>query len=105
MFEVRVNEKPVLCFQLYDSIPLVRYLPLPFKNAFKNVEVGHIPSRTWFQFESSTWKKVTRANFTAFQTAEDLVKDVFAEHKKTRMSGDPRDFVDCYYDELDKVCN
>ncbi|XP_056908352.1 cytochrome P450 2F2-like [Takifugu flavidus] len=58
---------------LYDSIPLVRYLPLPFKNAFKNVE-----------------------------TAENLVKDLFVEHKKTRMSGDPRDFVDCYFDELDK---
>lgn len=39
MFEVKQNDKPVLCLQLYDSIPLVRYLPLPFKKAFENVEV------------------------------------------------------------------
>lgn len=44
------------------------------------------------------------ANLTASQTAENLVKDLFFEHKKTRMSGNPRDFVDCYFDELDKVC-
>lgn len=41
---------------------------------------------------------------TASQTAENLVKDLFDEHKKTRISGDPRDFIDCYFDELDKVC-
>uniref|UniRef100_H3CMS2 Cytochrome P450, family 2, subfamily X, polypeptide 9 n=1 Tax=Tetraodon nigroviridis TaxID=99883 RepID=H3CMS2_TETNG len=58
---------------LYDSIPLVRYLPLPFRKAFKNVE-----------------------------TIENLVEGVIAEHKKTRISGDPRDFVDCYFDELNK---
>lgn len=39
MFGVRQNDKPLLCLQLYDSFPLVRYLPLPFKKAFKNVEV------------------------------------------------------------------
>lgn len=50
------------------------------------------------------WKKAINANLTASQTAENLVKDLFVEHKKTRMSGDPRDFVDCYFDELDKVC-
>uniref|UniRef100_H3CMS3 Cytochrome P450, family 2, subfamily X, polypeptide 9 n=1 Tax=Tetraodon nigroviridis TaxID=99883 RepID=H3CMS3_TETNG len=58
---------------LYDSIPLVRYLPLPFRKAFKN-----------------------------FETIENLVEGVIAEHKKTRISGDPRDFVDCYFDELNK---
>lgn len=40
-------------------------------------------------------------NLTASQTAENLVKGVFAEHKKTRISGDPRDFVDCYFDHED----
>lgn len=50
------------------------------------------------------FKKVINADLTASQTAENLVKDLFVEHKKTRMSGDPRDFVDCYFDELDKVC-
>lgn len=38
------------------------------------------------------------------QTCKKLVKGVFAEHKKTRVLGEPRDFVDCYLDELDKVC-
>lgn len=44
------------------------------------------------------------ANLTASQTAENLVNELFVEHKNTRISGDPRDFVDCYFDELDKVC-
>lgn len=39
-----------------------------------------------------------------FQTCGNLVKSLFAEHKKTRVPGEPRDFVDCYLDELDKVC-
>ncbi len=26
------------------------------------------------------------------------------EHKTTRVPGEPRDFIDCYLDELDKVC-
>lgn len=26
------------------------------------------------------------------------------EHKKNRVPEEPRDFVDCYLDELDKVC-
>lgn len=43
-------------------------------------------------------------DLTVSQTAVNLVKGVFAEHKKTRVSGDPRDFVDCYFDELEKVC-
>lgn len=43
-------------------------------------------------------------DLTASQTAENLLKAVLAEHKKTRISGDPRDFVDCYFDELEKVC-
>uniref|UniRef100_A0A668RRC4 Cytochrome P450, family 2, subfamily X, polypeptide 9 n=1 Tax=Oreochromis aureus TaxID=47969 RepID=A0A668RRC4_OREAU len=51
---------------LYDSFPLIRYLPLPFMKAFKNAEKRSV------------------------------------EHKKTRGPGDPRDFVDCYLDELEK---
>lgn len=38
-----------------------------------------------------------------FQIAENLVKRVFAEHIETRVPGEPRDLVDCYLDELDKV--
>lgn len=29
---------------------------------------------------------------------------MFSEHKKTRVPGEPRDFVDCYFDEIEKVC-
>jgi len=28
-----------LSFQLYDSLPIIRHLPLPFRKAFKNAEV------------------------------------------------------------------
>ncbi|XP_074533575.1 cytochrome P450 2F2-like isoform X2 [Halichoeres trimaculatus] len=58
---------------LYDSFPLIRGLPLPFKKAFKNAE-----------------------------SCNNLVTSILNEHKKTRIPGDPRDFVDCYLDELDK---
>uniref|UniRef100_A0A3Q2ZKZ7 Cytochrome P450 2F2-like n=1 Tax=Kryptolebias marmoratus TaxID=37003 RepID=A0A3Q2ZKZ7_KRYMA len=56
---------------LYDSVPSVRRLPLPFNKAFKNMEV------------------ILSARFVS-------------EHKKSRIPGKPRDFVDCYLDELDK---
>ncbi|KAM4733442.1 cytochrome P450 2F3-like [Anableps anableps] len=58
---------------LYDSIPLIRPLPLPFNKAFKNME---------------TFLSISRR----------LVN----EHKKNRVQGEPRDFVDCYLDELEK---
>ncbi|XP_054476280.1 cytochrome P450 2F2-like [Anoplopoma fimbria] len=59
---------------LYDSFPMIRSLPLPFKKAFKNVE-----------------------------TAQNLATSLMNEHKQTRVPGDPQDFVDCYLDQLDKV--
>ncbi|KAK5928444.1 hypothetical protein CgunFtcFv8_013507 [Champsocephalus gunnari] len=58
---------------LYDSFPMIRSLPLPFRRAFKNVK-----------------------------TCQALVLPVVQEHKKTRVPGQPRDFVDCYLDRLDK---
>uniref|UniRef100_A0A671YTZ6 Cytochrome P450 2F2-like n=1 Tax=Sparus aurata TaxID=8175 RepID=A0A671YTZ6_SPAAU len=58
---------------LYDSIPMIRNLPLPFMKAFKNIE-----------------------------TCKKLVTRLIAEHKDTRVPGQPRDFLDCYLDELDK---
>ncbi|XP_041795851.1 cytochrome P450 2J6-like [Chelmon rostratus] len=58
---------------LYDSFPFIRKLPLPFNKAFKNVEI-----------------------------CQSLAKRLLAEHKKTRVPGKPRDFVDCYLDEMDK---
>uniref|UniRef100_A0A3Q1I7A9 Cytochrome P450, family 2, subfamily X, polypeptide 9 n=1 Tax=Anabas testudineus TaxID=64144 RepID=A0A3Q1I7A9_ANATE len=38
----------------------------------------------------------------AFRNVEKLVIKLVNEHKKTRVAGEPRDFVDCYLDELDK---
>ncbi|KAM3609886.1 uncharacterized protein V6R79_021927 [Siganus canaliculatus] len=61
---------------LYDSFPMIRSLPLPFSKAFKNVA-----------------------------TCQRLAKQVLANHKKTRVPGEPRDFVDCYLDEMDKRGN
>ncbi|XP_023137671.2 cytochrome P450 2F2-like [Amphiprion ocellaris] len=58
---------------LYDSLPFIRNLPLPFRKAFDNCK-----------------------------TCQDLVLNLVSEHKKTRVPGEPRDFLDCYLDELDK---
>ncbi|XP_053194481.1 cytochrome P450 2F2-like [Scomber japonicus] len=58
---------------LYDSFPMIRSLPLPFSKAFKNVA-----------------------------TCLEIANRVLAEHKRTRVTGEPRDFVDCYLEELDK---
>ncbi|KAF7664815.1 hypothetical protein LDENG_00165450 [Lucifuga dentata] len=61
---------------LYDSVKIIRYLPLPFKKVFKNAK-----------------------------TCENLILSLVMEHKKTRVPGQPRDFVDCYLDELEKRGN
>ncbi|CAK6970128.1 cytochrome P450 2F2-like [Scomber scombrus] len=58
---------------LYDTFPMIRSLPLPFTKAFKNVA-----------------------------TCQKIAKRVLAEHKRTRVNGEPRDFVDCYLEELEK---
>ncbi|KAM8893197.1 cytochrome P450 2F2-like [Spinachia spinachia] len=58
---------------LYDSFPMIRSLPLPFRRGFKNVE-----------------------------TCQKIAKSLMNENKQTRVPGEPRDFVDCYLDQLDK---
>uniref|UniRef100_A0A087XGB9 Cytochrome P450 2J6-like n=2 Tax=Poecilia TaxID=8080 RepID=A0A087XGB9_POEFO len=58
---------------IYDSFPVIRSLPLPFNKAFQNME---------------TFLNISRR--------------LVDEHKKSRVPGEPRDFVDCYLDELDK---
>nr|XP_057930990.1 cytochrome P450 2F2-like [Doryrhamphus excisus] len=58
---------------LYDSFPMIRGLPLPFMKSFENVK-----------------------------TCQKLARRVLAEHKSTRIPGEPRDFMDCYLDELEK---
>ncbi|KAM6936861.1 cytochrome P450 2J6-like [Xenentodon cancila] len=61
---------------LYDSLPMIRKLPLPFSKAFKNIK-----------------------------TCQNIIIRLVNEHNKTRVLGEPRDFVDCYLDELDKRGN
>uniref|UniRef100_A0A8C6M163 Cytochrome P450, family 2, subfamily J, polypeptide 2 n=1 Tax=Nothobranchius furzeri TaxID=105023 RepID=A0A8C6M163_NOTFU len=58
---------------VYDSIPGVRHLPLPFGKAFEN-----------------------------YKTCQDFAFRLVNEHKKTRVPNEPRDFLDCYLDELEK---
>ncbi|XP_027891321.1 cytochrome P450 2F2-like [Xiphophorus couchianus] len=58
---------------IYDSIPICRSLPLPFRKAFKNAEI-----------------------------CQNYINCLVTEYKKTRVPGDPRHFVDCYLDELEK---
>ncbi|XP_038857444.1 cytochrome P450 2F2-like [Salvelinus namaycush] len=58
---------------LYDTVPMIRYLPLPFQKAFQNA-------------------------ICCKQMSLGLV----TQHKETRIPGAPRDFIDCYLDELDK---
>ncbi|XP_073687966.1 cytochrome P450 2X9 [Garra rufa] len=61
---------------IYDTFPVVRSLPLPFKKAFINAK-----------------------------KAREMSTQLVNEHKKTRVPGEPRDFIDCYLDELDKRGN
>ncbi|NP_001243106.1 cytochrome P450 2X7 [Danio rerio] len=61
---------------IYDTFPLLRILPLPFKKAFDNVKI-----------------------------IKSMNRKLIDEHKSTRVPGQPRDFIDCYLDELDKVKN
>ncbi|XP_072291257.1 cytochrome P450 2F2-like [Eucyclogobius newberryi] len=61
---------------LYDSVPWIRRFPLPFQKAFINIGTCQGIALPWIE-----------------------------EHKKTRVPGQPRDFVDCYLDELEKRSN
>ncbi|XP_045894219.1 cytochrome P450 2C15-like [Micropterus dolomieu] len=58
---------------LYDTLPMIHNLSLPFIKALKNAK-----------------------------TCQNLVKCLLTEHKKTRVPGEPRDFLDCYLDEMEK---
>uniref|UniRef100_A0A671PSR2 Cytochrome P450 2J6-like n=1 Tax=Sinocyclocheilus anshuiensis TaxID=1608454 RepID=A0A671PSR2_9TELE len=61
---------------IYDTLPLLRILPLPFKKAFDHA------------------KKLKNMNLCLIN-----------EHKSTRVPGEPRDLIDCYLDELNKRKN
>uniref|UniRef100_A0A8C6SBL9 Cytochrome P450 n=1 Tax=Neogobius melanostomus TaxID=47308 RepID=A0A8C6SBL9_9GOBI len=58
---------------LYDSFHWVRSLPLPFNKGFQ-----------------------------IMKTIKSMTSSLINEHKMTRVPGEPRDFVDCYLDEMDK---
>ncbi|XP_053362076.1 vitamin D(3) 25-hydroxylase-like isoform X1 [Clarias gariepinus] len=57
---------------IYDTLPWVRSLPLPFMKLFKNNNL-----------------------------LKEMTMNMIKNHKTTRVRGEPRDFVDCYLDELD----
>ncbi|XP_075045027.1 cytochrome P450 2J4-like [Mixophyes fleayi] len=59
--------------QLYNAFGFVKHLPLPHQKIFKNLKI-----------------------IFAF------LGNVLEEHKKNRVPGQPRDYIDCYLDELDK---
>ncbi|CAL8375417.1 unnamed protein product [Arctogadus glacialis] len=58
---------------IYDTIPAVRNLPLPFQKAMKN-----------------------------FKELNEKTAEVIQEHKSSRLPGEQRDMVDCYLEEMDK---
>uniref|UniRef100_A0A3Q1BH76 Uncharacterized protein n=1 Tax=Amphiprion ocellaris TaxID=80972 RepID=A0A3Q1BH76_AMPOC len=64
---------------LYNSLPFIRKLPLPFNKAFKAMKV---------------------TNLTHLKTKSKFIQMI---HKKTRIPGEPRDFLDCYLDEMEKT--
>ncbi|XP_063294187.1 cytochrome P450 2J6-like [Pelobates fuscus] len=59
--------------QLYNAFGFIHYLPLPHRKILRNVD-------TVFRF----------------------LGNVLEEHRKSRQPGEPRDYIDCYLDELDK---
>ncbi|XP_068169191.1 cytochrome P450 2J5-like isoform X2 [Antennarius striatus] len=58
---------------IYDAFAVVKYLPLPFQRCSK-----------------------------LFESAHKRHLEEYLENKKTRVPGKPRNFIDCYLDELDK---
>ncbi|XP_056595366.1 cytochrome P450 2D3-like isoform X5 [Triplophysa dalaica] len=61
---------------IYDTFPALRHMPLPFKKGFE--VMGEMKNMTL---------------------------NLINEHKMTRVPGEPRDFIDCYMEELDKRGN
>lgn len=64
------------CFklQLYEIAPMLRNFPLPFCKAFQY-----------------------------FGGIKNHILKVVDEHKKSRVTGEPRDLIDCYLEEMKKV--
>ncbi|XP_043935447.1 cytochrome P450 2C15-like [Protopterus annectens] len=62
--------------ELYNAVPVLRCLPLPFQNIFRNI---------------------CDINF--------FLQNIIEEHKKSLIPGEPRDFLDCYLEEINKRKN
>ncbi|XP_043937188.1 cytochrome P450 2J6-like [Protopterus annectens] len=62
--------------ELYNTVPILRGLPLPFQKIFRN-----------------------NRDIRAF------MKDIIDDHRKSLTPGEHRDFVDCYLEEIDKRKN
>ncbi|XP_061101351.1 cytochrome P450 2F5-like isoform X2 [Conger conger] len=58
---------------IYDTLPLVRNLPLPFQKAFQNMRM-----------------------------IRKSLADQVSQHKESRVPGEPRDLIDCYLGEMEK---
>uniref|UniRef100_A0A8C9V5R9 Cytochrome P450, family 2, subfamily X, polypeptide 7 n=1 Tax=Scleropages formosus TaxID=113540 RepID=A0A8C9V5R9_SCLFO len=58
---------------LYDTLPFLKYFQLPFKKTFENMEI-----------------------------LKKIAADQIAQHKSTQVPEEPRDFIDCYLDEMEK---
>uniref|UniRef100_A0AAZ3RE19 Uncharacterized protein n=1 Tax=Oncorhynchus tshawytscha TaxID=74940 RepID=A0AAZ3RE19_ONCTS len=61
---------------LYEIIPVLRPLPLPFRNVFHK-----------------------------FDKMKEHIKKVVTKHKHSRVAGEPRDLLDCYLDQIDKTAD
>ncbi|XP_057185587.1 cytochrome P450 2F2-like [Triplophysa rosa] len=58
---------------VYDTMPLLRNLPLPYQKALRD-----------------------------YNTVNMYVSGIVNEHRATRVPGEPRDVIDCYLDEMEK---
>ncbi|XP_035272681.1 cytochrome P450 2F2-like isoform X1 [Anguilla anguilla] len=58
---------------IYEMLPLLRHLPLPFQKAFHNMNM-----------------------------VRKSLADQVSQHKESWVTGEPRDLTDCYLDEMDK---
>ncbi|XP_072006116.1 cytochrome P450 2J4-like isoform X2 [Engystomops pustulosus] len=57
--------------QLYNAFGFLEHLPLPHRKIFRNVK-----------------------------TVNSFLHEVLMEHRRTRVPGEPRDYIDCYLDEI-----
>lgn len=57
-----------------------------------------------FLLGSKKREKMIYHIYHVFQIIKKLLARLISEHKESRVPGQPRDFLDCYLDELDKVC-